>query len=147
MNHQFAKVWLNRLGNKIYINNKDFLSHNLDNLKDKVSPLKTFINIGEGLVDEEELTEISRISFPDMKKKFSLSIYRMRAGKKAWRTGQSYIIFIVKKKPGIPDELPESTVRRRGSIIEWDRLRQCIRGVGEDFGTQEGQYKGGDITP
>ena len=85
----------------IYINNKNFFVQNLEKIKNKykVKPLRTFINIGEALVDEKELSEISEISYPDMKSKFNLTIYRIRAGKMAWRERQNYILFIAKRKP------------------------------------------------
>lgn len=149
VSHAFAKVWLNHLGNEILINNKNFFKRDLDKLKKqfKVSPLQTYIRRGEELIDEDKLTEISNLSFPDMKKNFGLTIYRLRAGKRGWRTNQHYILVIAKKKAGIPDEVPDSTFRRRGAVIEWDKVNQCVRGVGEDFGIPGGQYGPGDITP
>lgn len=150
--HSFAKLWLHRLGNEIYINGTNFLNIDIDKLKNKfkITPLKTYIRMGDDLLDKEEMSEITKISYPDMKKNFRLTIYRIRAGKKAWRKNQSYILLIAKKKHGIPD-MPETSIRRRNStgkcVIEWDKLNQCVRGTGEDFGTQDGQYRTGDVTP
>jgi hypothetical protein len=161
MEHSFVKVWLNRLGNKIYINNKDFFSINLqETIKyfkeagalDKngnVVPLQTYLNLGYELLDREELIETTNISYSDMKSKFSLTIYRIKCPpNKNWYHRQQYILFIGQKKQGITfTELPEGTFMSRGLKLEWDKLNQRIRGLGEGLGTIDGMYKIGDITP
>jgi len=147
--HSFAKAWLYRLGNEIFINGTNFLEGSKVKDKFKIEPLNTFIKLGDELINESELSEIVPISYPDMKK-LGLAIYRFRAGDKAWRTRQEYVLIIAKRKSGnIP--VPETTIRRRNStgkcILEWDKLNKVIRGVGEDFGIPEGQFGNGDITP
>jgi len=148
--HSYAKVWLSKLGNEILINGTNFFVAD-DKLKGKfhVPRLQTYIKLGYELIDEEELEGITTISYPDLKKKFGLYIYRIPA-KKAWRSRQVDILVIAKKQQGRAD-IPENTIRRRNSrgkcIIEWDKEKERIRGVGEDFGTEEGQHSTGDITP
>jgi len=100
--HSFAKKWLYSLGNKIYINETDFFSQGIDKINKKftIKPLRTFIRIGEELLDKKELSEITYISYPDMKKKFGLTIYRILAGKHRWKERQKYPIGINILKDG-----------------------------------------------
>lgn len=147
--HSFAKVWLKRLGNEIYINGTNFLKVEGKAIEKyfKIRPLKTFLRQGEDLIDEEELDKITYISYGDMKKKVGHTIYRISVPKKKWwYTSQKYIYLIEPKIAGKVG-LPESSYRRRHFKIEWLRSENCVRGVGEGFGTREGKYKNGDVTP
>lgn len=147
--HSFAKVWLDKLGNEIYINDTNFFEQDLDKLRDKfvIAPLRTGLYIGDSLINEEELEDIKYLPFEDMKKKLGLTIYKLPVEKKGWRKLQKDILIIGKKRPGVPNEIPNSTFTRRALKIEWNRAECWVRGVGENFGTDKGQYAGGDITP
>jgi hypothetical protein len=153
--HSFAKVWLDFLGNKIYINDKNFFAQDLDECKKqfKITALNTYINLGADLVDTEELRKYDTISYGDMKEKYGFVVYRISAQGIAWKSGQKYVYVIAKKTPNMPGEVSDDNLRVRKStsgiayVFQWDKKNQQIRGIGPDFGTPQGQYGVGDMTP
>lgn len=147
INHSsFTKAWLNRLGNTIYINGQDPFSKYVKDIP--ITPLRTCINLGEHFINEDELAELTMISHKDLKQKFGITLYRMLATKgKTWYKGQREIVYLGRAGPGIPNELPETTVRTRGIKIEWDKLNQRVRAIGFGCGTPRGRYRDGDVTP
>lgn len=150
--HSFAKAWLKKLGNEIYINGKNFLDIDSEwvSRQFKIRPLKTELVLGKELLDDDEMEELAILPYEDLKKKFNHSIYRLTIdGKylKPWYFRQQYVYVISEREAGKPNEVPPSTFRRRGFKIEWNKKQKCFRGVGEGFGDEHGKFENGNITP
>ena len=150
--HSFAKAWLLRLGNQVLINGKDFLGINADKAlkKFKIQPLKTWISIGTDLLDEKEIAQITEIPYQEMKHKFGLTVYSVPIDNvkvKPWVKNQRMVYVLEKKRIGISGEISYDNFNRMKLKLEWNRKDVTIRGVGHNFGTREGRFEKGDITP
>lgn len=146
--HSFARVWLNRLGNQVLINGRDFFKYKFDDSEFVNYPLKTFISVGQGFEEEEEERDtIIPMDYNDLRKEHNIACFKISAQGKGWRKMQHYIYILAKKKHGQYGELTPDQFAKRSFKIEHDPIKKRFRGVGEGFGTLTGQYGAGDITP
>lgn len=145
--HSFAKVWLKKLDNKILINDTDFFKINVDKLDDKfdIQPLHSYINVGADLIDQEDKEEIKHISYGDMQTKFGLTVFKHTIKGKGWHKQQKDYLVIGRKRPGLANELGDKRFISRGLKIEWNPIKQSVRGVGDNFTDKDLKIK--DITP
>lgn len=151
--HSFAKPWLHRLGHEITINGKNFFLNDITELHaqydQQIKPLKTEIILGNEFMDEEELKEQIPISYTDLMKKFGWAVLVVdRPADKglAWHKGQRSLLYLAKMKKG-STPLSREAFNKKGLVVMWDRVNRAFQGIGEDFGTKEGKYGLGNVTP
>lgn len=143
-----AKVWLDRLNNKILINGKDFFSIDLENVKKEfdITPLVSRLSLGENLLDSEDLDHIYSLSYGDLKRNFKLGVFSIAIGERqAWHGRQRAVFIIAPLSPDV-SEMPESSFRRNALKLQWDKKNMRVRGVGRNFGTLHGKHSIGDVT-
>lgn len=148
--HCAAKVFLDKVGNKIYINGTNYFSNVPQTAKDTVKflPLNTRLEVGQRLLDEEELTESISIPYTDLRRKYGYTIYKIDIDDSLrWRKNQRDMLVILPKKRGTPGELSDSKYSKRDLTLELDLKHMKVRGIGLGFGTLKGRYGIGDITP
>jgi hypothetical protein len=149
--HSFAKVWLDHLGNTILINGKDFFKEDLDNVKKEftVSPLKTFFYVGQEFTNDVS-DNLVQIYYPKLLE-LGIGIYRRPAGDQAWLARQQIILYFDKYNQTRTDMYPEPSFQRfcsnNGNKVLWDKTNKRIRGLGHCFGSRNGRYGMGDLTP
>lgn len=148
--HSVAKVFLKKLGNKITINGKDFFDKIPNKAEEtySITPLRTQLEVGTRLIDEKELPEMTYISFPDLRRKYGLTIYKIPITKELqWYKSQQAIYVIANRTKGVPGEIDDAAFSRHGFKLEFDVKSMRVRGIGEGFGTVKGKFSIGNVTP
>lgn len=137
--HSCAKAWLRYFGNKIYIKGQEYM-HCSDEVYEKFKPysLKTYLTVGDDIVEDEDISTIQYITYGDLMERFGYAIYSYRA-KKKWYHGQQKVYTIEKLNKTNEENLfnyNSFTARhnKQGMFkIEWNPSEKWIRGIGKGF--------------
>jgi len=140
--HSFAKVWLDYLGNEIYINNKRILkpaSQEIAFFKQYLNQPEFVITHGQSLLEQEEIKSENEIISLDRLNKLGFTVLVEKVGERRWESGQQVLYYIGRKKIN-SKETTRSALRDYN--IYYDRFNKRVKLEGKYAYNKESRIRG-----